>query len=144
MRRFYIVPRRVWQEPIAYFGEQLMLPRFNLFDRSIGSACIPLHDELELDHPEQYFLVSTDFDSARAEDHWHSHSEVARLSHPTDEKRVKLSELHQGSEYSHKNFKKHHWDRLAKKFALDETHTVWDLHDRARALDPDCRLSNSY
>lgn len=135
MLRFYVVPRRVWEEPID-FG--IMLPRYNIFHPGIGSHGIHLDDQGE------WLLLSTDFASERLEDLWHSHPEVARLPHPTQEGDVKLAHLHVKPQHARKQFKAHHWEKLAGKFGLDETHTVWDLHDRASAMDRDCRLSNTY
>lgn len=137
MRRFYVVPKAVWEEPID-FGGGMMLPRYNLFALRSGSSGI------HLDEKSAWLLLSTDFDVDWQEEMWHAHPEVARIAHPTREGDVKLIDLHRNPKHAHKQFKQHHWDLLVAKFGLDQTHTVWDLHDRARAIDPDCRLSNVY
>lgn len=136
MRRFYVVPKSVWEEPIDFGG--MMLPRYNLFHNGIGSKGIHLDEE------GNWLLLSTDFSSERAEQQWHAHPEVARLAHHTLEGDVSLADLYRKPRYAHKQFKQHHFEKLAARFGIDETHTVWDLHDRARAIDPDCRLSNVY
>jgi hypothetical protein len=136
MRVYYICERSVWEEPIDFGG--VMLPRYNLFHPGVGSACI------HLDANGDCFLVSTEFATDGAQETWHSHPEVARLPHPTNEGDVPVAQLHQNPKHARKQFKRHHWDLLVAKFGLNETHTVWDLHDRACAIDPLCRLSNTY
>lgn len=89
-------------------------------------------------------MLSTDFDADWAETAWHAHPEVARLFHPTREGHLKLIELHTNPLYVHKQFKQHHWNLLVARLGIDKTHTIWDLHDRASAIDPGCRLSNVY
>lgn len=137
MRRYYVVPKRVWEEKID-FGAGMMLPRYNLFHSGVGSSW------LALDPAEEWLLLSTDFAKEWAEEQWHAHPEVARLAHPDKESNIKLVDLHRDKRHGHKKFKQHHWQMLATRFGLDETHTVWDLHDRASAIDPDCRLSHVY
>lgn len=127
----------MWEEPID-FGGGLMMPRHNLFHPSVGSACIHLDDAGE------WFLVSTDFANEAAQELWHSHPEVARLCHPTQQGNIPIAQLHQKPQYAHKQFTVQHWNLLVAKFGLDQTHTVWDLHDKATTLDPLCKLSNVY
>lgn len=135
MRVYYICPRSVWEGPID-FGGGRMLPAYNLFPHHIGSACI------HLDDAGDWLLVSTDIPNDDAKERWHSHPEVARLCHPTQEGNVPLAKLHQNPQYAHKQFTKQHWDLLVNKFGLTETHNVWDLHDRAIAIDPLCKMTN--
>lgn len=139
MRRYYILPRRIWEEPIDFGG--MMLPRYNLFHAGVGSAWLELPAGQDTD---TWLLLSTDFSVEWAEEQWHAHPDVAHLAHPTRESDIKLVDLHRDPRHAHKRFKEHHWRKLAARFALNETHSVWDLHDRARAIDPDCRLSNTY
>ncbi len=115
-----------------------LMPRFNLFHAGEGSSGI------WLDPAGEWLLLSTDFSKSWTEEQWHAHPEVARLAHPDKEGHIKLIDLHRDPRHAHKQFKQHHWEKLASRFNLDETHTVWDLHDRARAIDPDCRLSYGY
>lgn len=137
MRVFYVCPRTVWEEKID-FGGGMMLPRYNLFHPGVGSSCIHLDDNGD------WLLVSTDFANESAQELWHSHPDVARLPHPTREGSVPIYTLCEDPKYTHKQFADEHWTLLSTKFDLDQTHTVWDLHDRACAIDPSCRLSNVY
>lgn len=134
MRRFYVVPKSVWQEPIELFGHK-DVPRFTLFHPQTGSHYIDLEDG--------YILLSADFATEWAEEEWHSHTEVARLPHPTLEGHVKIADLVRDPQWAHKQFKPHHFEKL-KALGVDETHTVWDLHQRAKAIHPLVRLSNVY
>jgi hypothetical protein len=136
MRVYYICPRRVWEEPIDFGG--MTLPRYNLFHHGVGSSCI------HLDDAGDWLLVSTDFSSEAAQEIWHSHPEVARLPHPTQQSNVLISRLSVDPQHARKQFKSTHWDLLVAKFGLNPTHTVWDLHDKATSMDPLCRLSNVY
>lgn len=136
MRVYYICPRRVWEEKIDFGG--IMLPRYCLFSHTVGSSCIPLDDAGD------WLLVSTDFNTETAQERWHSHPEVARLPHPTQQGNVPIFQLTTDPQHARKQFKASHWSLLSAKFGMTNAHNVWDLHDKATAIDPMCKLSSVY
>lgn len=128
MRVWYIVPKDVWNGIID--------PQHGLrgHDLMHGSSYV------ELD--ETHILLATDFAQSNtwAEEQWHDHPEVARLAHPIHEANVPLSHLHLNAEHDHKQFKKHHHDRLKQAFGIEDHHTLWDLHERIKKHYPGIRL----
>src|SRR5581483_1674850 len=131
MKRYYICPLDVWQEPIDLFGRAR--PRFHLMD---GSHGIQLSDT--------HILLLTEFKTEWAACQWHDHPEVARLACPIMEPTVPLYSLCQDPKYSTKQFTENHWQLLVDNFQLDETHTVWDLHNKVKDDYPSLRLSSVY
>jgi hypothetical protein len=133
MRRYYIAPKSVWLEPIDIGGTAM--PRHNL---------MPACHYVELD--DGHILICTQFRSPWAEDQWHSHPEVARLTDPIAEASVPLAGLQRDPAFAHKQFQQHHFAKLqalvAKHgHALSETHTVRDLHYMLAPHYPGMRLS---
>jgi hypothetical protein len=135
MKRYYILPRAIWEEPIHIGSETL--PRHWL--------CSGAGGYVELS--DGYILFNTDFTSDWAEEEWHSHPEIARLSHPIMEATLPLAHLHQHPQHAHKQFKRHHHEKLQSLLAIselppiDDTHTLWDLHDRLIGKYPGLRLT---
>lgn len=126
MKRFYVAPRSLW------------LARVDMFDVE-GTSCVELDDD--------HLLINTDFKSSWAEEQWHAHPEVARMAHPYYEGTVPLAQLHQHPQHAHKQFKRHHHEKLQNLLAIsdlppiDDTHTLWDLHDRLIGKYPGLRLN---
>lgn len=124
MKCFYIAPRAVWAAHVDHFA---------------GSSCVELDDD--------HLLISTDFASDWAEAKWHARPEVARLAHPHYESQVPLAHLHQRAQHGHKQFQKHHFDKLNGLLAaselqpIDDTHTLWDLHARLITRYPGMALN---
>ncbi|HEV7672997.1 MAG TPA: hypothetical protein VGQ12_00560 [Candidatus Angelobacter sp.] len=131
MKRYFICPKSVWAEDHPVNG----MPRHAWMD---GSSYV----ELDADH----ILVAGDFAKDQHEIHWSDHPEIARLAHPQNEGDLPLAHLHQHPRHGHKQFKKHHWDKLASLCALhghqlDATHTVWDMHDMLTPHYPGLKLA---
>jgi hypothetical protein len=132
MKRYYICPKSVWEEPTDVLGATL--PRHQLLP---GSHWVQLDDD--------HILICTgDFDSEWAQEQWHCHPDVARLAHPSLEAKVPIYQLCEDPSYAHKQFTDDHWALLVSAFALDETHTVWDLHSKLKDSYPALKLSTSY
>ena len=121
-KRFYITTKYVWKTHV------------DLFHSVTGSHYVDLANGM--------VLVSTDFDSARAEETWHSHPAVARLWNSTSERTSKLSDLLQPGN-AHKQFTAAHLAALAS-IGVTGDHTVADVHRIASALHPGCRLNVEY
>lgn len=124
MKRYYIAPQSVWLDHVDHFA---------------GSSCIELGDN--------HLLICTDFSSEYSEDIWHSHPQVARLTHPQLEAIVPLADLFLQSHHAHKQFAQHHFDKLNAVLAisglqpLDATHTLWDFHERIKGNHPGLKLN---
>jgi hypothetical protein len=98
---------------------------------------------VELD--EDHLLVSGDFRRDNHEAMWSDHPEIARLTHPVMEADTPLADLHSKPRHSHKQFKPHHFQKLQKLCALhghqlNESHTLWDLHDMLTPFYPGIKL----
>jgi hypothetical protein len=131
VKRYYICPLDVWQEPINILGRAK--PRYHLMD---GSQWVQLSDT--------HILLLTEFETEWAEGQWHDHPEVARLACPQMEATVPLYSLCSDPQFSHKQFGDHHWVLLANSFGLKKPHTVWDLHNKLKDTYPGMRLKAVY
>jgi hypothetical protein len=135
MKRYYICPKSVWEEICDVAGVQL--PRHHL---------MPASHYVELE--DGHILIATEFASVWAEDQWHSHPDVARLADPMTEATLPLAHICGSGavEFCHKQFKAHHFEKLKSLLAqhghaLDDTHTVRDLHRMLTPHYPGMRLN---
>jgi hypothetical protein len=131
MRKYYICPKSVYEEIIPGLGLQ------RACWLSGGSSYALLDDD--------HILICGEGKKDEHEMRWHDHPEVARLSHPQHEQDVPLADLITNKRHKRKQFKQHHFDKLKSLcaqhgFALDETHTLFDLHDALVSLYPGLRL----
>lgn len=131
MKRYFICPLNVWSEEIEICGRTR--PRYHLMD---GSHYVMLDDT--------HVLLCTEFKTEWAEGQWFDHPEVARLACPQMEPTVPLYSLCSDPNYAHKQFTEDHWNLLVSNFELEETHTVWDLHNKVKDAYPGLRLASVY
>ncbi|MBV9763134.1 MAG: hypothetical protein JO340_21405 [Acidobacteriaceae bacterium] len=133
MLHFYIAPWSVWKEPHG----DTSAPRYNLFRHS---HWFELQNGL--------ILISGEFDDGphgrEKQSQWHAHPEVARLPHPIHEASVPLVDLHSKPEWAHKQYKPVHHDALKAGLKIEDSRTVWDVHERAKAIHPLVRLEERY
>ena len=130
MKHYYVTHIDVWQGKHD-FGDGRLGKRFNLFPR--GSHGFHLRNGL--------LLLSVDFDESQPlhrshQQIWHGHPEVARLHHPTLSADEPISHLHTLPRWAHKQFKPHHYDALRHMLKIEDHHTVWDVHQRAKQIHP--------
>jgi hypothetical protein len=136
MKKLFICPKSVWLEDHPVNG----MPRHTWL---FGDSYVELPGlEGEADH----ILVAGDFAKDQHEIHWSDHPEIARLSHPQNEGDLPLADLHANKRHAHKQFKQHHWDKLAALCALHghqltPAHTLWDLHEMLTPHYPGLKLA---
>jgi hypothetical protein len=143
MKRWYIVPKSVWEED----DPRISQPRHAWL---FGSSYVELDDD--------HLLACTDFAKDHHEEAWHDHPEIARLAHPQLEQDLPIAHLVSGggpglqagvsgvNKYAHKQFKSHHFDKLKALCAqhghqLNDQHTLWDVHDVLIQHYPGLKLS---
>lgn len=125
MRRFYILPKSVWESKIKVgedgdIGEDIMLDIRYLFHPQFGSHYLELDDGMIL-------MVTNLSHSEWAEDTFHLHPEVAILPHPsTDGKMTMKEHITRSPESGHK-FQQKHLDLLSKRFGIVETDNLFDV-----------------
>jgi hypothetical protein len=136
MKKLFICPKSVWEEEVPGLG----LPR-NAWLSGDSYVELPV-----LPSEAAHILVAGDFAKDYHEVNWSAHPEIARLTHPQNEADVPLADLHQHKRHAHKQFKQHHWDKLAALCALHghqltPAHTLWDLHEMLTPHYPGLKLA---
>jgi hypothetical protein len=147
MRRLYVAPvevmlahKDIFHPAIGAHGLHLITytnPLSNRLMHSDPAVWEALPEVIEWRANGSPVLVSTSLEhSESAEDKWHSHPEVAILPHPVFEGKDKLV---QHKDSTTKKLKQKHLDALAKK-GITENDTVWEVSDKAKAMQPQCCL----
>lgn len=151
LRRLYVAPHGVWLQHIDFFCPRIGShyvdliaytgdPTHYALKHSNNAAWLALPSVAAWVAAGMPILISTSLShSEYSEEKWHSHPEVAILPHPTFEGTDKLSK-HVGNVV--KKLKQKHMDALNTVGVLD-THTVFDVADKAKAIHPLVKLSST-